>query len=86
LRSSQPGEITFPILRRLAESIVLVSDEEMRAAIQFLLTRLKILVEPSGAVGAAALLFHRLPANIGRAGVILSGGNMDLDGLAFPGS
>ncbi len=82
LRSTQPGELTFPIIRRLAEQILLVTDDEMRAAIRFLLAHLKIVVEPSGAVGAAALLFHKLPPGIRRAGVILSGGNVDLDRLA----
>jgi len=81
LRSPQPGALTFPILRAFAEEIVLVSDDEIRAAIRFLLAHLKILVEPSGAVGAAALLFHKLPAEIRSAGVILSGGNLDLDQL-----
>jgi threonine dehydratase len=52
------------------------------AAVKFLLTRLKILVEPSGAVGAAALLFGRLPGGVGKVGVILSAGNMDFDQLA----
>jgi threonine dehydratase len=79
LRAPQPGELTFPILRQLVEQIAVVTDDEIRAAIRFLLTRLKILVEPSGAVGAAALLFGKLPAGIGKVGVILSGGNMDLD-------
>jgi threonine dehydratase len=82
LRATQPGEFTFPILRRLAEQILIVSDDEIRAAMRFLLARLKILVEPSGAVGAAALLFHKLPPGLRSAGVILSGGNVDLDGLA----
>jgi threonine dehydratase len=82
LRSTQPGELTFPIIRSLAEQILLVTDDEMRAAIRFLLAHLKILVEPSGAVGAAALLFHKLPRGIRSVGVILSGGNMDLDQLA----
>jgi threonine dehydratase len=86
LRSTQPGAFTFPILRKLAEQIVLVSDAEIRAAVQFLLARLKILVEPSGAVGAAALLFHKLPRDIRNVAVILSGGNMDLDQLAAYGS
>ena len=89
LRSTQPGELTFPILRKLAERIVLVSDAEIRATVRFLLARLKILVEPSGAVGAAALLFHKLPPDMGdirKIGVILSGGNMDLDQLATYGS
>jgi len=89
LRSPQPGALTFPIIQRLAEQVVLVSDDEIRAAVKFLLTRLKILVEPSGAVGAAALLFGKLPGSTGgmqRIGVILSGGNLDLDQLAQYGS
>jgi threonine dehydratase len=86
LRAPQPGELTFPIIRRSVEQILLVTDDEIRAAVKFLLTRLKILVEPSGAVGAAALLARKLPGGIGKVGVILSGGNMDLDGLAAYGS
>ena len=82
LRATQPGELTFPIVRRLAERILLVSDDEIRAAVKFLLERLKVLVEPSGAVGAAALLSGKLPGGIGKVGVILSGGNLDLDALA----
>jgi threonine dehydratase len=81
LRATHPGSLTFPIIRALAERILLVSDDEIRAAVRYLLTRLKILVEPSGAVGAAALLFHRLPGDIRSVGVILSGGNLDLDQL-----
>jgi threonine dehydratase len=81
LRSPEPGALTFPIMRELVEQIVLVTDDEIRAAVKFLLSELKILVEPSGAVGAAALLFGKLPAGIGKVGVILSGGNMDLDQL-----
>ncbi|MGC9948726.1 MAG: threonine/serine dehydratase [Bryobacteraceae bacterium] len=86
LRAPQPGELTFPIIRRWVERILLVTDDEIRAAVKFLLTRLKILVEPSGAVGAAALLFGKLPAGIANVGVILSGGNMDLDQLAAYGT
>jgi threonine dehydratase len=82
LRVPSPGRLTFPVVRRLAEGILLVSDDEMRRAVKFLLLRLKILVEPSGAAAAAAVLFGRLPAGIGRAGVILSGGNVDFEDLA----
>jgi threonine dehydratase len=88
LRAPQPGKLTFPIIQQQVEQILLVTDDEIRAAVKFLLTRLKILVEPSGAVGAAALLFGKLPggtAGIGKIGVILSGGNMDLDQLAAYG-
>ncbi|MBZ5636074.1 MAG: threonine/serine dehydratase [Acidobacteriia bacterium] len=82
LRTPVPGALTFPILQRNVERVVLVSDDEIRAAVKFLLTRLKILVEPSGAVGAAAALFGKLPAGLGRVGIVLSGGNVDLDLLA----
>ncbi len=81
LRAPQPGEVTFPVIQRYVEQILLVDDDEIRNSIRFLLSRLKILVEPSGAVGAAALLSGKLPAGIKRVGVILSGGNMDLDRL-----
>jgi threonine dehydratase len=83
LRAPQPGELTFPIIRELVDQILVVTDDEIRAAVKFLLTRLKILVEPSGAVGAAALLSGKLGGGTagGRIGVILSGGNMDLDPL-----
>jgi threonine dehydratase len=70
----------------LVEQILVVTDDEIRATVKFLLTRLKILVEPSGAVGAAALLFGKLPNGVGKVGVILSGGNMDLDQLAAFGT
>jgi threonine dehydratase len=82
LRAPQPGALTFPVLRKLAEGVVLVSDEEIRQTVKFLLLRLKLLVEPSGAVPAAAVLFGRLPPGIGSIGVILSGGNVDFEELA----
>jgi len=82
LRAPRPGELTFPVLRKHVEQVVLVSDDEIRAAVKFLLLRLKILVEPSGAAPAAALLFHKLPKNIGSIGVVLSGGNVDFEDLA----
>jgi threonine dehydratase len=66
----------------LAEEVVLVSEEEIKAALRFLLTRLKLVTEPSGAVPAAAVLHKKLPADIQSVGVILSGGNIDLDVLA----
>lgn len=79
LRAVTPGAITFPILQKLAEDILLVSDEEIRATVKFLLTRMKILVEPSGAAAAAAVLYRKLPPGIGSIAVILSGGNMDFE-------
>jgi len=82
LRAQKPGEITFPILQRLVEAVLLVTEEEIKATMRFLLARLKILVEPSGAVAAAAVLHRKLPANVRSVGVVLSGGNVDLDVLA----
>lgn len=82
LRVPSPGELTFPVIQRYVERILLVSEEEIRAAVKYLLLRMKILVEPSGAASAAAVLFRKLPPGIARAGVILSGGNIDFELLA----
>src|SRR5579862_5539327 len=82
LRSPAPGELTFPIIQRNVERVVLVTDSEIRDAMRFLLSRMKMLVEPSGAVTAAAALAGKLPEGLGRTGLLLSGGNVDLDFLA----
>jgi threonine dehydratase len=76
LRATMPGAITFPIIESLVEEILLVTDDEIRAAMELLRSRMKIVVEPSGAVGAAVCLFGKLPAGIRSAGVIISGGNL----------
>ena len=81
LRAPTPGAITFPIVQKNVDAILLVSEQEIREAVHFLLTRMKILVEPSGAVCAAAALFGKLPPDIGRVGIVLTGGNLDLDYL-----
>lgn len=82
LRSPAPGQLTFPIVQRHVEDIVLVSEEEIRDAMRFLMQRLKIVAEPSGAVSVAAALCRRLPAELERVGVVVSGGNVDMDLLA----
>jgi threonine dehydratase len=83
MRALEPGELTFPILKAHLDEIVLVRDADIAAAVWFLLERMKLLVEPTGAVGVAALLSDRIPAARGRrVGVVLSGGNLDRDGLA----
>ncbi len=82
LRSQSPGELTFPVIQKYVEQVILVTDDEIRATVRFLLTRMKILVEPSGAVPAAAAMFGKLPAGLGRVGIILSGGNVDFEQLA----
>ena len=82
LRAPKPGELTFPIVQQLVERILLVSENEIRAAVKFALLRLKILVEPSGAVPIAAVMFHKLPPEIRTVGVVISGGNVDFEDLA----
>ena len=82
LRTPMPGQFTFSIVSRLVDGVLLVSEDEMKATVRFLLTRSKLLVEPSGGVAAAALLHGKVPGNAQRVGVILSGGNIDLSLLA----
>ncbi|MDL5205265.1 pyridoxal-phosphate dependent enzyme [Streptomyces sp. ALI-76-A] len=77
-----PGELTFSVNRRLVDGIVLVSDDEIRAAMRFAFERLKIVVEPSGATPLAALLAGRAGALPGRVGVIVSGGNIGVERFA----
>jgi len=80
IRLQTPGELTFPILRENLAGIVLVSDEEIVAAVRLLALRARIVVEPTGAVGAAAVLTGKLSLRKGaRVGVVLSGGNIDPD-------
>ncbi|MDP8981130.1 MAG: pyridoxal-phosphate dependent enzyme [Acidobacteriota bacterium] len=86
LRSPSPGELTFPIIQKNVEDIVLVSDDEIRETMKFFLTRMKLVIEPSGAVAPAALLFGKLPKEMRRAGAIVSGGNVDLEFLQSLGN
>jgi len=82
LRVQTPGELTFPITQANAEDVLTVSDEEIIETMRFLLVRLKIVVEPSGAAAAAAVFFRKLLVNVKRVGVVLSGGNIDPEALA----
>ena len=78
IRVTVPGALTFPILRRNVAEIALVSEKEIAAAVRFLALRAKLVVEPTGAVGAAAVLSGKLHLPRGaRVGVVLSGGNID---------
>ena len=76
------GELNFGICREQVDEVVLVSDEEIRAAVRILLERCKLLVEPAGAAALAALLHGKIEIPRGRRVVcVLSGGNLDLDRL-----
>jgi threonine dehydratase len=80
LQAAEPGELTFAVNRELVDEIVTVSDEEIVDAMGFLFDRLKIVVEPSGAVGIAALLNGRLRGT--SVGVVISGGNVGVQRFA----
>jgi threonine dehydratase len=81
LRVQIPGKLTFPIVQQLADDVLTVSDDEIIETLRFMLFRMKVLVETSGATAAAAVMFKKLPADVRRVGVILSGGNIDPDVL-----
>lgn len=82
LRASRPGELTFPINARLLDGIVTVDDEAIAAAMAFCFTRLKLVVEPSGAAPVAALLTGAVETAGRRTAAVLSGGNVDPDDFA----
>jgi threo-3-hydroxy-L-aspartate ammonia-lyase len=75
LQAATPGELTFAVNRERVDEIVTVSDAEILDAMAFLFDRLKLVTEPSGAVGVAALLARRVEPR-GRVGVVISGGNV----------
>jgi threonine dehydratase len=77
-----PGALTFPIIQETVRDILLVSDEEMIETLCWMLERMKVLVEPSGVVGAAAVRHRKADFSGKRVGVILSGGNVDRRKLA----
>lgn len=76
-QTQAPGELTWPIVRRLAAGILTVSDDDIRRAMRFAFDRLKLVLEPSGASALAALLSKKIDARGARTGIILSGGNVD---------
>ena len=82
IRTQQPGQLTFPVIRKYVEDILLVSDAQVVDALVFILTRMKILAEPTGAVAPAALLNGLVDAPGGKVGVVISGGNVDAALLA----
>ena len=74
LQAAVPGELTFEVNSRLVDEVVTVSDDEILEAMAFLFDRMKLVTEPSGAVGIAALFAGR--TGKGKTGVVISGGNV----------
>lgn len=73
-----PGEVTFEILKDELDGVILISEAEIMEALKYVITRMKIVIEPSSALVVAALMQGRIPLEgIKKAGLIISGGNID---------
>jgi threo-3-hydroxy-L-aspartate ammonia-lyase len=77
-RTSSLGTLTFPLVRQYVDDMVTVSEEDIVASMRFLWERMKLVVEPTGALALAAAYRKRIAVGGQRVGVILSGGNVDL--------
>jgi len=75
--------VTFAVIRQQVRGITTVSEEEIVAAMRLVWEVMKIIIEPSSAVPVAAVLSGRMPLSGKRVGVILTGGNVDLDALPW---
>ena len=85
-RTGHAGAITFPLILRHVQGMLTVTDPELLRATLWMWERMKTVVEPTGALSAAALFEHKLDVRGKRVGVIVSGGNADIRALAplFP--
>lgn len=77
------GELTWPYVRNVVREVITVDDPQTIAAMRLLWERAKLLVEPSAAVALAAVLSADFPGHLRRVGVVLSGGNVNLDHLPW---
>jgi threo-3-hydroxy-L-aspartate ammonia-lyase len=82
LQTQAPGELTFATVQAHGGAIVTVSDDELRDAVRFAFERLKIVIEPSGAAGLACVIAGKIDVARKRAGIIISGGNLDVSRFA----
>ena len=81
-RTQAPSELTFQLVMRHVHDMMTVTDEELVAAMRFLWERMKLVVEPTGVLGAAGVLQRAADVGGKRVGIILSGGNADLKVVA----
>ena len=81
-QTQHSGELTFPVIQQLVKSVVTVSDAQLISTMRFFAERMKMVVEPTGCLAAAALLEGVVQARGRRVGVIVSGGNVDLAAYA----
>jgi threonine dehydratase len=81
-RTQSPGDFTLPLVLEHVQDIVTVTDAEIVEAMRFLWERMKLVVEPTGALAVAAVMKGRVEVRNRRVGIILSGGNVDLKAVA----
>jgi threonine dehydratase len=81
-RTPSLGKLTFPLVLRYVNDMLTVTDEQLLRSMFFVWERMKLVVEPTGALAASALLENKIEAAGLRVGVVLSGGNVDLDWAA----
>jgi threonine dehydratase len=77
-QTQHAGQLTFPVIRALVDDIVTVSDGDLVGAMKFFAERMKLVVEPTGALAAAAAFERKVDIAGQRVGIIISGGNIDL--------
>ena len=80
---AQVGTITFPIIQKYVDGIILVSEEMIIQSMRIIWQRLKIIIEPSCSIVLAALLINNDQFHNKKVGLILTGGNVDLDTLPW---
>lgn len=81
-QTQAPGALTFPVIRALVADVVTVSDQQLKRTMRFFAERMKLVVEPTGCLAAAAALEGVVDVRGLRVGVIVSGGNIDVTGYA----
>ena len=81
-RTQSLGSLTFPLVLRFVSDIITVTDGEIVQAMRFLWERMKLVVEPTGALAVAGVMSGAIPVRDRRVGIILSGGNVDLKAAA----
>ena len=81
-QTQAPGRLTFPVIRELVDDVLTVTDRQLVLTMRFFAERMKMVVEPTGCLAAAAVLEGMLDVRGQRVGIIISGGNVDVDRYA----
>ena len=81
-QTQAPGLFTFPVIRALVDDVLTVTDRQLVLTMRFFAERMKMVVEPTGCLAAAAVLEGMLDVRGQRVGIIISGGNVDVDRYA----